>query len=53
MTAFGEVWVIVRLLFEGVPIVAPPAATEPPCGRTLCARSGDAPDNASASASGP
>lgn len=26
---------MVRLLFDGAPIVAWPAATEPPCGRTL------------------
>jgi hypothetical protein len=51
-TAFCEFWVIVRALLAGVPTVALPPATVPPCGRMLCARSGDALLSISATASG-
>ncbi len=47
-TARGVVCVIARLLPVGGPIVAPPATTCPPFGKTLCARAAPLASSASA-----
>ena len=39
--AFWEDWVIVRMFPFGAPMVAAPDTTEPPRGKTLCARVGE------------